>query len=456
MGEAGRQGRQESANSHLCTNQESASIPRGPVFHGIEFEVATGRSGIRRSPSTEGCGAMRKTLRDNGRGLAAALVTAALAATLSLQTGIAADKAPAPKAPEPARLDLSPAASPLKPVPPKAATIVPASNDAPSDAPAQKGSKAAELLKPEAVPAPAPPAAATGAAPKGAVMLKYKWETNQIFYFDSTSLMSISTRKDQTAETAMNESRSFKHYRVVSVDSEGNALLELIIDRVKMLARFGENDPLTFDSDSKSAPPPQLRGIRDGIGKPTARVQVSMHGTLKDVTRLGDAAPGKGAVPDNDPSNNFLTVLPEKPIEVGGTWSEKIDVRVSVSKELTQSVSILRKFQLDAIEGNIARISMDSTVLTPVNDPMIKGQLIQRTPSAKIVFDIEKGQIVSRETRLDKTEIGVLGPNSSMRAVGEFVERMVTRDQIAKLGEEPLRSAVEVKKTASEDKGAKN
>jgi hypothetical protein len=418
---------------------------------------------------------MRKKLRDNGRGLAVALVTAALGAIVAFRTGTAADKAPAPKKPEPARLDVAPAAAPLKPVPRKSTTVVPASNDTPSATPAEKSTKAdaaapVDLPTLDAVPAPVPPAPAAAPAPvppvpappaasgaaKGAVTLKYKWEANQIFYFDSTSLMSISTQKDTTAETAMNESRSFKHYRVISVDPDGNALLELIIDRVKMLARFGENDPLTFDSNSEAAPPPQLRGIRDGIGKPTARVQVSAYGTLKDVTRLGAAAPGKGAVADNDPSNNFLTVLPEMPTEIGGTWSEKIDVRVSVSKELTQNVTILRKFQLDAVEGNIARISMNSTVLTPVKDPMIIGQLIQRTPSAKIVFDIEKGQIVSRETRLDKTEIGVLGPNSSMRAVGEFVEKMVTREDVAKLGEEPLRSAVEVKKTASGDSGPKN
>lgn len=419
---------------------------------------------------------MRKTLRDNGRGLAVALVTAALAGVVAFRTGTAADKAPAPKKPEPARLDLTPAASPLKPVPRKTATVVPASNDTPSAAPAEKSAKAdapaaADLPTLEAVPAPAPsavpappaaapvpvppvpaPPATTGAA-KGAVTLKYKWEANQIFYFDSTSLMSISTSKETTSETAMNESRSFKHYRVVSIDSQGNATLELIIDRVKMYARFGENDPLTFDSDSKSPPPPQLRGIRDSIGVPTARVQVSMFGALKEVIRLGDAPAPKGGVPDNDPSNNFLTVLPEKPIEVGGSWSEKIDVRVSVTKELTQNVTILRKFELDAIEGNLARISMDSTVLTPVNDPMIKGQLIQRTPSAKIVFDIDKGEIVSRETKLDKTEMGVLGPKSSMRAVGEFVERMVTREETAKLAEEPLRSAV--KKTASSENGSK-
>ena len=127
-------------------------------------------------------------------------------------------------------------------------------------------------------------------------------------------------------------------------------------------------------------------------------------------------------------------------MKVGDSWTDQIEVKVTISKGLTKNIAILRRYDLKAINGSQAVIEMNSTVATPIRDPKLNGQLIQRTPAGTILFDIENGQIVSRELKTDKTEIGVFDDNSSMRAVSSRIEKRLGRD-------EALRTAIEEKKT---------
>lgn len=340
----------------------------------------------------------------------------AISGAISLSTLLAGDAPPAPpgrntptKA-EPARLDTTAAALEIQkgdaPTPPDKTAATPVS-----------GTKPAETT--------------------GPVLLRYKYDVNQVTYYDVLHTMRITTQKNQSSETAQNESHAVKHYRVVAVEPDGSALLELVIDRVRMSAQFGENDPVTFDSEKSEVCPPQFEKVRESVGKPLARVKVTPTGELVNVVRTAvPNAPAAGETPDNDPSNNFLVPLPKNPLKVGESWSDQIEVKVTVAKGLTRNVAILRRYDLKSVSGNVATIDTVSTVVTPVKDPAINGQLIQRTPSGTIVFDMEAGRIVSYELKTDKTEVGVFEENSSMRAVSSRVEKLVTRDEALRTAKE--------------------
>jgi hypothetical protein len=102
-----------------------------------------------------------------------------------------------------------------------------------------------------------------------------------------------------------------------------------------------------------------------------------------------------------------------------------------VGGNLQRDVELSRRYALEQVEGDLATISMKMSVLTPINDPIVRGQLIQRTPSGEIVFDLKRGLIVSRSQKLDKIEVGVAGNDSSVRAVSEYNERMLSPEELA-------------------------
>lgn len=277
------------------------------------------------------------------------------------------------------------------------------------------------------------PEGETAAASADGYRLRYRFKTNDVVNYEVAHTMEITTRKDETSETASNESHAEKHYRVVSVDRDGNAILELMIDRVRMSARFGEADPVVFDSDKPSETPRQFAHVQKTVGQPLARIKVSASGEMLSVVDLLPELKA-GESGDSDATRSFLIVFPERPVRVGDTWKDDPNpqVRVTVGKSLTRDVEVLRRYELVSVEGNLATIHVRNTVITPVRDPAIRAQLIQRSPEGEIVFDLENGLLVSRKMTIDKTEIGVFGDNSSMQAVSRRTETFIPSDAVAK------------------------
>jgi hypothetical protein len=73
----------------------------------------------------------------------------------------------------------------------------------------------------------------------------------------------------------------------------------------------------------------------------------------------------------------------------------------------------------------VATIQVDSQVLSPVNDPAIEAQLIQRLSQGTVTFDLSRGRVLEQQLDLDKQVIGFSGPASSMHYVTRFTERLM-------------------------------
>lgn len=275
------------------------------------------------------------------------------------------------------------------------------------------------------------------AAEDGPVTLAYRFKAGETVYYDVEHTTTFTTRKGLVSETARNETKTRKHYRVVDVAADGTATLELMLDRVQMSARFGEGEPQSVDSDQPDDCPPVYRSMLKTVGKPLARIRVSPAGELLEAKALlaedvqpsvSGPAPGGSA---DDAGRNFLVVFPPQPVSVGGTWKDTFDVPVNVTRTLKRDVRVLRKYKLLEVKDGRARISLETAVLTPIDDPLVEAQLIQREFSGTIEFDIAKGRLVARRWNVDRTVLAPVGDDSSMHAVGERIEKLVESPQPA-------------------------
>lgn len=257
-------------------------------------------------------------------------------------------------------------------------------------------------------------------------ILKYKFQPGQFLYYEVENAMTIVTQNGQAKEEVTNTSQAWKQLRVVAVDEAGNVVLEPMVERVKMKAVKDEGDTVSYDSLSDAEPPIQFRDIKRTIGTAIARVNVSSNGELLQVTPLiDDNEQLKDAAKKNDPRLNFLVVMPKTAVKIGETWKDRFQTDVVVEKSLKKEVTLQRTYQLVEVNGSIATIKLKTGVITPVNDPQIEVQLIQRSPSGTIKFDLAEGRIVSMETVVDQTVLGAFGPMSSMSAVTKSIEKLL-------------------------------
>jgi hypothetical protein len=289
---------------------------------------------------------------------------------------------------------------------------------------ATRGGEAEAERKPVAAVEPA-------SAPEQALYrLEYKLRAGQAVHYDMAYKSTVTTLKDQFQETTQNESSTRMHFHVTSVTADGTAELESFIDHVKTSYRFGEGKPVSFDSQKDAVPPRGFEEIQNSIGRPLARLKVEKSGKLVSAVSLRDNASNEKNDVSDDPARNFLVALPAEPVAVGAAWTQEMSVKVRISRNLTNKVTLLRKYQLASVENHLATIRVKTDVLTPVDDPQILMQLIQRTPEGTILLDLNQGLIMSRVSATNKTEVGVVG-RSSMRAVSTLRETLVPAPTVA-------------------------
>ena len=265
-------------------------------------------------------------------------------------------------------------------------------------------------------------------------LLKYNFPVGALAYYEVRHKSAIEVRHGDVVQTTYNESQTYKHYRVTGKNGEGHAIIEPVIDSVRMTARADDDEPVVFDSAADAEQcPPQFRRILETIGRPLARVAFSENGELMSLEPLAQVVQASAISGDKgtaDASQNFLVVLPDHPVALGDMWSDEIAVVVSEGNaRLAKTIALKRQYCLKSVEGKLATISFKTAVVTPITDPAIQAQLIQRAPEGTVVFDLDSGMLISFESTVDSVVVGPFGARTSLHAVARRKEHLVVKPE---------------------------
>jgi hypothetical protein len=265
--------------------------------------------------------------------------------------------------------------------------------------------------------APREPAVATrpvAAANPTEYRLEYKFRPNQDVRLLKVFASQMKVQKGGRTDVSSIQSSTERHYRVTSVEKDGSALLDLTIDNVKIAFSVNGTSQVTYDTRGHDEPPAQFESVRDCIGK-HAMVRVDTRGRVSEMDNSHSST-----LEDRD----FLVVLPEKPVRIGDEWFDDYPVRVKVTKELAQKVTMRRRYKLTAVNNNVALIHVEIAEVSAVNDPDVLAGLVSLTPKGTVLLDMEQGTLTLRDLHCDRTEIGVLGPASSIAGVTDTRETL--------------------------------
>ena len=219
----------------------------------------------------------------------------------------------------------------------------------------------------------------------------------------------------ESVETMTDSTRT---WRVVHVDAAGAATLEQSVNDVTMTSRSSDRGEIRWASSGDAEPPPGYEAVPASLGVPLVRLTVSPAGLVLERRELRPC-------PAAASGDLVIVPLPEEPVPVGHIWTVPDEVIVEVPNGPRKAVRTRLRYRLEAVHDGLATIAVDTTVLTPLDDPRLEARLLERIWDGTIRFDIEAGRITSRRTAIDRRVVGFGGPQSSVRYKASLDEQAI-------------------------------
>lgn len=247
--------------------------------------------------------------------------------------------------------------------------------------------------------------------------LQYKFRPGEEFRTVVTHLATVDTKVKGVEETMKSRSVSGKMWKIQKVDAKGNITFAQMVEWVEMWKSLTGRPDTKYDSRTDKEVPPDYQHVAQSVGVTLATITIDPIGrvvTRDDADRARASSIGDLAVP-----------FPEVAVKVGDKWHMPQDIQLFDDEKRVKVVKVRQQYTLEKVETGVATIGVITQVLTPLDDPKLQSQLVQRLQKGTVKFDIDAGRIIQRQMDLDETVLGFSGADSSMQYLARYSEEQV-------------------------------
>ncbi len=252
-------------------------------------------------------------------------------------------------------------------------------------------------------------------------LLRYQFKPGETIRWRVVHLAKVKTTVAGSTQTAETVSKSIKSWKITDVAEDGTATFEHSVDRVDMRSKITGRQEVTYNSLTDDEAPAGFESVAESVGKVLSRISVNPRGEVTARKDLHKAT--------TNPNEGQVTItFPEEPVAVAETWSFPYEMMIPSNNGTVVKIKTQQKYSLERVKNGVATIKMATVVLTPVHDPAIEAQIIQRQTEGTIRFDIDAGRVLSQQMDLDKRVVGFAGQTdaSSLHYLTRFTEDLVT------------------------------
>jgi hypothetical protein len=210
-----------------------------------------------------------------------------------------------------------------------------------------------------------------------------------------------------------------KVWRVKEVQPDGAAVFEHSVEWIDMRQKLSGSSEVAYDSRKDKEAPPGFQDVASAVGVPLSTITLDPLG--KVVKREKNKVKGSSS----QESGEIAMPLPSEAIEVGHVWTQPCDIDIPIPTGGVKKIKAVQRFKLESVKTGVASIGITTQLLTPVTDPAIEAQVVQRQGEGKVRFDIDAGRVLSQNRDTDKHVIGFRGEASSLHYVNRFSEEFV-------------------------------
>ncbi|MGB6042947.1 MAG: hypothetical protein WBF93_07285 [Pirellulales bacterium] len=249
--------------------------------------------------------------------------------------------------------------------------------------------------------------------------LQYKFAPGEVVRWEVVHQATVKTTIDGTSQTAETVSESVKKWQVSEVSADEIFTIVHSVEYVRMKNDIQGRQPIEFDSRTGATPPAGYELVAKRVGRPLTRFRMDASGEILDRKEL---APGRTA------STQMTMPLPEESVAIGDDWNFPYELDIPLRSGRTKKIKMRQRFELASVVDDIATIKVATQILTPVNDPEIEAQLVQRRTEGELHFDLNKGRVIRQQIDLDRRVTGFPNESSTMRYRTRFTEKLLDED----------------------------
>jgi len=244
--------------------------------------------------------------------------------------------------------------------------------------------------------------------------LRYEFSPGEVFRCKVTHLTTVDTKIRGVTETAQTRSVSTKVWKILSVDPAGNVTFTYTVEDARMWQQLTGREEIRYDSTQDKEPPDEYRHVAETVGVPMGTITISPSG---EILRRENARP------QFNPGIGELTIpLPPQPVQVGESWTREGELPIRLNDGKVKRIKTRHVYQLKKVETGVATIAARTEVLTPVDDPAVQSQLVQRVKRGEVRFDVDAGRVLQQQMDIDATVIGFSGADSMMKYLARLTE----------------------------------
>jgi hypothetical protein len=251
--------------------------------------------------------------------------------------------------------------------------------------------------------------------------LRYRFVTGETLRWKVVHLATTETTIQGNTQTSQSRSVSTKVWQVTSVDPRGNLTLVHSVSDCDMWKKVSGRSEDSYNSRTDKTPPPDYEAVAETIGKPLSTITIDPLGNV--VTRDDHHPHARMA------HGQVTMPLPEGKIKPGHEWFAPDEVVVRHPDRRVDRIKTRQRYVLEQVDDGVATISVRTQVLSPVNDPKIRAQLLQQLSHGTVKFDVAAGRIVSRQLDWDETVIGFNGAESLLKFLARGTEELLSGEE---------------------------
>jgi len=261
-------------------------------------------------------------------------------------------------------------------------------------------------------------------------LLRYKFRKGDVLRYESSSASEATVTREGGRQAEQSRTLQVRRFEVIDVDDTGQAKMQMRFETVEMSLTADGFQPIVYRSSmAPSEVPRTFALVADRLRKAAPQFVVAPTGApLKQDGELVGSNDGNDSNESeaDESETRLLLPLPESAVAIGESWKYYNTVTLRVTQEMNRNVRLLTSCRLQSVDGDTAKISFRTSVVSSVKSPRVKALLLKALPAGHVQVDLKQGRIIERVIRNDESVFGVYGPKTLMTMSSHTVEKLMS------------------------------